>query len=75
MFLPSDRAFLVHYSEESKATGPLVEGRVEHIQTGRRARFHSMEELQSFVAGILEEEKMIDHGSRRPGKGSVSPEK
>jgi hypothetical protein len=51
--LPSRRTFLLRFSD---ATGPeagIYRGRVEHISTGKTARFTSMSEITEFAAKIM----------------------
>ena len=53
--LPVDRAFVVQFSPEtSLADGPLG-GRVEHVHSGRSARFESLDQLLAFVGRVLSE--------------------
>ena len=53
--LPTNRAFVVQFRAQS--TDPLWswEGRVEHLSSGQALRFHSPEELLTFLACKLEE--------------------
>jgi hypothetical protein len=53
--LPSWRAFLVSLSSDADPSSEVFHGRVEHVQTGRRAAFSSPDELQSFMALVLDE--------------------
>ncbi len=55
MDLPSWRAFLVSLSSDADLSNEVFHGRVEHVQTGRRAAFASPGELQAFMALVLEE--------------------
>jgi hypothetical protein len=55
MDLPSWRAFLVSLSGDADPSEEVFYGRVEHVQTGRRAKFSSPAELQAFMALVLEE--------------------
>ena len=55
--LPTGKAFVLQLSRE---TGPTLEpfaGRVEHLATGRRARFATFEEFQAAVIRLLSETK------------------
>jgi hypothetical protein len=55
--LPTDKVFVVQLSRE---TGPTLEpfaGRVEHLATGRRARFASFEDFHAAVIRLLGEAK------------------
>jgi len=53
--LPTDRAFLVQLTAEASPALAALGGRVEHVSSGRSARFESREELWDFVARILAE--------------------
>ena len=48
--LPYAKAFVVQFTAETDARLEHVTGRLEHLQTGRRARFTSMEDL---LAGFV----------------------
>ena len=50
---PAGRAFLVMVSEDSDVGPGRFRGRVEHIASGRRARFSSHNELYEHVTGFL----------------------
>jgi hypothetical protein len=53
--LPVGKAFVLQLSRD---TGPTLEpfrGRVEHLRTGRRARFETLEEFQAAVIRLLSE--------------------
>ena len=47
------RAFVVQFREETEAVRECFVGRVEHMVSGRAARFHSPEELLAFFAQVL----------------------
>jgi hypothetical protein len=53
--LPTNRAFVVQFRDQSTGGRPLWEGRVEHLVTGQVTRFHSLEELVAFMRRILTE--------------------
>jgi hypothetical protein len=57
MDLPSWRAFLVSLSGDADLSEELFYGRVEHVRTGRRATFSSPDELQAFMALVLDEKQ------------------
>ncbi|MCU0232760.1 MAG: hypothetical protein MUE90_01830 [Thermoanaerobaculales bacterium] len=61
--LPSWRAFLVSLSGDADPSEEVFFGRVEHVQTGRRATFSSPGELQAFMALVLDENEL----QTRPG--------
>jgi hypothetical protein len=53
--LPTEKAFVLQLSRE---TGPALRsfaGRVEHLSTGRRARFETLEEFLAAVTRLLSE--------------------
>ena len=55
--LPTGKAFVLQLSRD---TGPALRpfaGRVEHLATGRRARFASIEDFQAAVIRLLSEAK------------------
>ena len=51
--LPPHNAFLVQLGEEVDAALGHCAGRVEHLESGRRARFGSRDELFSVLARML----------------------
>jgi hypothetical protein len=52
--LPTNRAFVVQF--RAQPTGASAyEGRVEHLVSGQVARFHSLEELLTFMTRVLTE--------------------
>ncbi len=55
--LPAGRAFVVWFSDDAEPSTECLCGRVEHLQSGRRAHFASQVELNRFVFGILLEEE------------------
>ena len=57
MDLPSWRAFLVSLSSDADPANQVFYGRVEHVQTGSRATFSSPDELQAFIALVLDEQR------------------
>jgi len=48
------RAFVVQFREATEAAREHFAGRVEHMVSGRAARFYSPEELLAFFAQVLE---------------------
>lgn len=50
--LPTNRAFLVQFRIQSSGASPYA-GRVEHVVSGQVARFHSLEELLTFMVRVL----------------------
>ena len=49
------RAFVVQYGDDARLERGEVFGRVEHVDSGRSARFSSQRELDAFVLQILNE--------------------
>ena len=47
------RAFVVQFREQTVGTGTPFAGRVEHMISGRAARFESSEELLTFFVRVL----------------------
>jgi hypothetical protein len=53
--LPTNRAFVVQFRAKSTDPALFWEGRVEHLNSGQTLRFHSSEELLTFLARVLSE--------------------
>ncbi len=51
--LPTNRAFVLQFRRHADVQGGCVDGRIEHITSGRAEVFHSLEELVSFVGESL----------------------
>ena len=51
--LPYAKAFVVQFTADTDARLERVEGRIEHLQTGRRSRFASAEQLLACVTALL----------------------
>ena len=51
--LSPQRAFVVQFREGMNATPSRFSGRVEHMTSGQATRFHSPEELLTFLAEVL----------------------
>jgi hypothetical protein len=51
--LPAWKAFVVQFSRETEAGAAVFAGRVEHLSSGRRARFSSAEELIAVLRALL----------------------
>ena len=49
-------AFVIQLRQESDIEAGRFEGRVEHIESYKATRFHSLDELVSFIANVLPEE-------------------
>lgn len=53
---PPERAFVLQFSATEQGSRP-TSGRVEHVLTGRSARFESLEELSGFVGEVIARER------------------
>lgn len=53
--LPTSLAFVLQLSRDTGPTLQPFAGRVEHLSTGRRARFESFEEFRAAVMRLLNE--------------------
>jgi hypothetical protein len=51
--LPYAKAFVVQFAADSDPDHGLASGRIEHLQTGRQARFASMTDLIARLAALL----------------------
>jgi hypothetical protein len=51
--LPYERAFVVQFGAETDVRLGTVKGRVEHLRTGRRSRFASVDELLAWIKATL----------------------
>ena len=52
--LPTNRAFVVQFRGHADVKGGCVDGRIEHITSGRAELFHTLEELVLFVGESLD---------------------
>ena len=51
--LPAWKAFVVQFSRDAGARSGICAGRVEHLSSGRRARFASRDELLEVLTRLL----------------------
>ena len=51
------RAFVVHFRTSSNVARGPIEGRVEHVVSGQSTHFDSLEELLTFMARVLAQQK------------------
>jgi hypothetical protein len=58
--LSAHGAFVVHFRPDM-AAGGAVSGRIEHVVSGKAARFNSVEDLLAFVDRVLREVKDASH--------------
>ena len=54
-FLPAWKAFTVQFSRDSGVKPGVFEGRVEHLNSGRRVRFGSRRALLTSLQDMLDE--------------------
>ena len=53
--LPVYKAFVVQFTRETRTQGGIFSGRVEHMSSGRRARFASKQELLAVLGTMLDQ--------------------
>ncbi len=58
--LPSRRTFLLRFSSTAQPQDGIHRGRIEHIPSGRTARFTSLQSIDDFVQNILADENGQD---------------
>ncbi|HZR83500.1 MAG TPA: hypothetical protein VFD92_20570 [Candidatus Binatia bacterium] len=51
--LPPEAAFVLQLQSGAAIAGDRLVGRVEHVKSGRAARFRSIDELLVFIRGTL----------------------
>jgi hypothetical protein len=51
--LPYAKSFVVQFSADTDPRLGITTGRVEHLQTGRRSRFASADELLAWIMAML----------------------
>ncbi len=51
--LPTNRAFVLQFRQQADVNEGCVDGRIEHITSGRAGLFHTLEELMSFIGDSL----------------------
>ena len=72
--LPPGRAFLVRLDSDANPAEGRLDGRVEHVTSGRRARIGSLSELQEFIVQVLGEEGQGLRQDAPEGSASSRPE-
>jgi hypothetical protein len=50
---PHTGAFVLQFQLDTDPRTSAFQGRIEHVASGRAMRFHTIEELQTFVAELL----------------------
>ncbi len=53
--LPAWKAFVVQFSRETAPSSATFAGRIEHLSSGRRARFDSPQSLLKMLEKLLDE--------------------
>jgi hypothetical protein len=53
--LPVYKAFVLQFTRATRTQGGVFSGRVEHMSSGRRARFASRQELLAVLEKMLDE--------------------
>jgi len=53
--LPAWKAFVVQFSRDTDTESGTFSGRIEHLSSGRRARFASEHELLTVLGKLLDE--------------------
>jgi hypothetical protein len=61
--LPPSRAFIIQFSDGDLGNKPS-RGRVEHVQSGRSARFEDLDRLTEFFATVLNDEAEQNEAER-----------
>lgn len=51
---PIQRAFVVQFAVDTALSDAGMAGRAEHIVSGQAIRFHSLEELLTFITQVLQ---------------------
>jgi hypothetical protein len=54
---PEDRSFILYLDGESDETLGQIIARVEHVDSGRRARIRSREEFWNFIVQVLSDQR------------------
>ncbi|MBY0275142.1 hypothetical protein K2Z84_07370 [Candidatus Binatia bacterium] len=57
---PPRQAFVVHFQADSDASDARCAGRVEHVLSGRGARFHNADDLLAAMRRLLSENGAAD---------------
>ena len=59
MILPDSRIFLVRLSDRVDPDLGEPVGRIEHVESGLRARFSSLDEMRGFMTQVLAQESAL----------------
>jgi hypothetical protein len=63
--LPADRAFVIHLLDEADPAAGTLPGRIEHVTSGRSARFDDLPALLEFLRTVLADQQRRRSDSRR----------
>lgn len=59
--LPAWKAFVVQFARDARPQGPRCAGRIEHLSSGRRVHFESVEQMVAALDQLLAELGERDH--------------
>jgi hypothetical protein len=62
-FAPT-QAFVVQFGRDTAVDAGRIAGRVEHVVSGKMARFQSLDDLMAFMTAVLRE---VEEVRSRPG--------
>jgi hypothetical protein len=68
--LPYARAFVVQFTADTYAGLEYAAGRIEHLETGRRERFESADDLLLWISALLPCDRDAPGPSSRGERGS-----
>jgi len=60
---PAWKAFLVQFTTETGSAAGVFSGRAEHMLTGQRSRFESVQALVDFVTTVLDQPPSTRRGT------------
>lgn len=69
--LPAWKAFVVQFSRETGVEPGAFSGRVEHIESGRRARFASPDSLLAALAKMIAQLRCVGAEAKRQESASL----
>ena len=68
--LPYARAFVVQFTADTDAGLEYAVGRIEHLETGRRERFESADDLLLWISALLARDRDAPGSSAREDRSS-----
>jgi hypothetical protein len=54
-------SFVIQFRADGEIRARVMAGRIEHIASSRTAHFHSLDELLTFINGVLRETRSENH--------------